>query len=142
MNFNMFQQLCGVDGFNNIILTTTYWGLVRDHELGSRRESELKSDYWSDMVALGSQVARFQPPTYETAWDLIDRIDPTRVGLNPRGETWTDVPPSSELPGGRGVSGPGDKPKFQRTTSDGRVEKAEGSSLAEAAGMTVGAPRV
>jgi len=70
----MFQQLCGTNALRNVILTTTYWDRV-SNEVGSRREAQLMSEFWEPMTRQGSRVARFQPSTYESAWDLIDQFD-------------------------------------------------------------------
>jgi hypothetical protein len=78
----MFRHLCGTDALTNVILTTTNWDRVSD-ELGSRREAQLMSVFWKPMIDHGSQVARFHPLTYESAWDIIDRVDtnPNRPAL-------------------------------------------------------------
>jgi hypothetical protein len=73
-NLDMFRHLCGADALRNVILTTTNWDRVPD-ELGSKREAQLMSEFWEPMISHGSQVARFQPSTYESAWDIIDRLD-------------------------------------------------------------------
>jgi len=70
----MFQQLCGADALRNVILTTTHWDRVSE-DVGTRREAQLMSEFWEPMIRHGSRVARFQPLTYESAWDLIDQFD-------------------------------------------------------------------
>jgi hypothetical protein len=69
----MFQILCGADALKNVILTTTFWDQVSE-KVGGRREAQLISEFWEPMIRNGSRVARFHPSTYESAWDLIDRL--------------------------------------------------------------------
>jgi hypothetical protein len=70
----MFRRLCGDDALRRVILTTTCWDEVSE-EVGLEREHQLKSKIWKVMVEKGSEVARFHPATYESAWDLIDRFN-------------------------------------------------------------------
>ena len=70
-NLKMFEELCGSDGLANVILTTTFWSQVIP-DVGSRREEELKSEFWAEMIGHGCRVARFDPWSYETAWKIID----------------------------------------------------------------------
>ena len=68
-NLRMFEQLCGKNAFNHVILTTTMWGEV-DEETGIAREEELKSNYWQSMLERGSTTDRFMQ-TRESALRLI-----------------------------------------------------------------------
>jgi hypothetical protein len=71
----MFELLCGDDALKNVILTTTFWDEVPE-DVGRMREAQLISEFWDPMIRHGSQVARFQPSTYESAWGIIDRFGP------------------------------------------------------------------
>ncbi|KAG2336074.1 P-loop containing nucleoside triphosphate hydrolase protein [Suillus weaverae] len=71
-NLNMFRKLCGENAEKNVILVTTKWGEVTA-EVGARREHQLKSSFWQEMVAHGSRVARFGG-TCMSAWDVIKPI--------------------------------------------------------------------
>jgi hypothetical protein len=90
-NLEMFEQLCGDDALRNVILTTTHWDLVSE-EVGSKRGAQLESQFWEPMTRHGSRVARFQPATYESAWDLIDRFETRAESSN-----IPDVPPPLKL---------------------------------------------
>ncbi|KAF8959523.1 P-loop containing nucleoside triphosphate hydrolase protein [Flammula alnicola] len=73
-NLDMFQKLVGKDALRSIVLGTTKWSLVQP-ETASKREGELKSAYWKEMIKAGSPV--FQVDTSESskrAWDLIAYI--------------------------------------------------------------------
>ncbi|KAG2336080.1 hypothetical protein BDR05DRAFT_920530 [Suillus weaverae] len=71
-DLDMFRSLCGENAEKNIILVTTKWGEVTA-EVGARREHQLKSSFWQEMVAHGSRVARFGG-TCMSAWDVIKPI--------------------------------------------------------------------
>ena len=68
----MFEELCGKNAFQNVILTTTMWDEV-DEETGEDREAELKTEYWRSMLERGSTTSRFLR-TRESAFDLIDSL--------------------------------------------------------------------
>jgi uncharacterized alpha-E superfamily protein len=68
----MFEELCGKNTCQNIILTTTMWDGV-DEETGENREGELKSKYWKDMLERGSTTGRFMG-TRESALTVIDPL--------------------------------------------------------------------
>jgi hypothetical protein len=71
-NFDMFGKLCGEGAAASIILGTTRWGEVQP-DVGKRREDQLSSAYWKDMIAEGSRVQRFEG-THESAWEIIHCI--------------------------------------------------------------------
>ncbi|KAG1740774.1 P-loop containing nucleoside triphosphate hydrolase protein [Suillus paluster] len=71
-NLDMFRRLCGEDAEKNVILVTTKWGdIVPD--VGRRREEQLKSSFWKEMVEHGSRPARFEG-SKESAWEVIKPI--------------------------------------------------------------------
>ncbi|KAF2807465.1 uncharacterized protein BDZ99DRAFT_421524 [Mytilinidion resinicola] len=59
-NLFMFRRLCGPQALKSVILATTFWESLSPSELGSREEElvDPKKDFWSKMVAKGSQVKR------------------------------------------------------------------------------------
>ena len=71
-NLRMFEELCGKNAFQNVILTTTMWDEV-DKETGEDRERELKTKYWRSMLERSSTTSRFLR-TRESAFDLIDPL--------------------------------------------------------------------
>ncbi|KAF8959522.1 kinase-like domain-containing protein [Flammula alnicola] len=70
-NLEMFQRLCGATALKNVVLLTTYWDQVSG-SVGSTRETQLMAQFWETLTRHGSRVERFDPPTYERAWDLIN----------------------------------------------------------------------
>jgi len=73
-NLRMFEELCGKNAFQSIILVTTMWDQV-DKETGETREKELKSNprYWQTMLTRNSTTSRFMR-TRESAFTLIDPL--------------------------------------------------------------------
>jgi hypothetical protein len=51
------RKLCGPNNLRNVILATTMWEKISEAE-GVCRESQLKREFWSDMIAKGSTVAQ------------------------------------------------------------------------------------
>lgn len=56
-SLRMFRSMCGAKNLRNMILATTMWENTNE-EGGSRREKDLKENYWKDMLAQGSEVMR------------------------------------------------------------------------------------
>ena len=71
-NLRMFEELCGKNAFQSVILTTTMWDKV-DKEVGEERERELKTKYWQSMLERNSTTSRFLR-TRESAFDLIEPL--------------------------------------------------------------------
>jgi len=71
-NLSRFEELCGENGIENIILITTMWDQV-DEDIGSDREAEFKSDYWKPTIARHSSIGRFTG-TRDSAFRLIAPI--------------------------------------------------------------------
>lgn len=70
-NLQTFKKLCGQECFKNIVLGTSFWGVV-DKTLGQQRERELKGNetFWGGMMRRGSSVLRI-PETQREARELI-----------------------------------------------------------------------
>ena len=73
-NLAVFKDLCGDENLKNIVLVTTMWDELQDESLGSKREGELLSTFWKDMIHLGSRTRRFQR-NHESAWDIVNCLD-------------------------------------------------------------------
>ncbi|KAF8811580.1 hypothetical protein BYT27DRAFT_7252672 [Phlegmacium glaucopus] len=71
-NLRMFEELCGKNAFENVILATTMWDEI-DETTGVARERELKSKYWKAMLDRNSRTSRFLR-TRESAFTLIDPL--------------------------------------------------------------------
>nr|ACZ59445.1 hypothetical protein [Pleurotus ostreatus] len=71
-NLKMFAQLCGTAAADRVILVTTMWGRVKQ-DVGAKREEELKSKFWKDMIDKKAKVARFEA-SFDSAWAIIGRV--------------------------------------------------------------------
>ncbi|KDQ22918.1 hypothetical protein PLEOSDRAFT_1051259 [Pleurotus ostreatus PC15] len=71
-NLKMFAQLCGTAAADRVILVTTMWGRVKQ-DVGAKREDELKSKFWKDMIDKKAKVARFEA-SFDSAWAIIGRV--------------------------------------------------------------------
>lgn len=60
-NLQLFTKLVGVTALSNVVLVTTMWGKVdaRGEEEANSRDSELREEYWGDMIRKGSSATRF-----------------------------------------------------------------------------------
>ncbi|KAI5998380.1 hypothetical protein F5J12DRAFT_850045 [Pisolithus orientalis] len=76
-NYKIFKELCGKDNYKNVIFVTTMWDQVWE-EIGSEREQDLQSDFWREMISLGSTTRRFEGTT-ESARDIIDAVSFSRL---------------------------------------------------------------
>lgn len=72
-NLELFASLCGRNAMPRVILVTTMWKHVVP-DIGEERERQLKTDFWNDMIAKGSTVARFGD-SYDSAWDILAPTD-------------------------------------------------------------------
>jgi len=68
-NLEMFNRLCGDAALNKVVLCTNQWTRVNPED-GSRREAEMQTIHWKEMVAKGSQVRRFDG-NRESAWRVV-----------------------------------------------------------------------
>lgn len=71
-NLRMFRKLCGPNNLRNVILATTMWDNISVAE-GEIRESQLKKEFWRDMILMGSTVARV-PNDPIDAIKLVERF--------------------------------------------------------------------
>ncbi|KAK2793458.1 hypothetical protein FQN50_010002 [Emmonsiellopsis sp. PD_5] len=86
----LFEKLCGVQSFQNIMLVTTRWiknpsADVGENERQLAREEELKGKYWKEMIMHGSTVAHHDG-TAGSARRIITWLlnTPMIMRLNPR----------------------------------------------------------
>ena len=80
-NLGMFEELCGKNTLQKVVLTTTMWDEV-DLETGETRERELISTYWRPMVQRNSTTNRFRR-TRESALTIIDPfIDSANIRIS------------------------------------------------------------
>ena len=75
-NLKMFQNLCGVEALNKVVLVTTMWDEV-DEEEGNNRENELTTNYWKTMIDLGCRTSRFHNNA-ESALGIVSQFQHAR----------------------------------------------------------------
>jgi hypothetical protein len=67
-----FEELCGKDALQNVILATTMWDEV-DEATGNKEEERMKTKYWNKMLERSSTTGRFMG-TYESALQLLQPL--------------------------------------------------------------------
>lgn len=58
-HLHIFQALCGKSCMGKVTIVTTHWDRV-SQAVGEARESELKQDYWKELITDGATVAQFR----------------------------------------------------------------------------------
>lgn len=71
-NLQMFQKLTGDRNLKNVMLATSMWDKVTEEE-GLRREHELKSKFWSVLIAFEARTARYHG-TQESACRIAQTL--------------------------------------------------------------------
>ncbi|KIM73935.1 hypothetical protein PILCRDRAFT_716400 [Piloderma croceum F 1598] len=79
-NLKVFVGLCGQKAMPNVILATTMWSEARE-ATAVRREDELRSVFWRDLVADGCRIERFED-THQSAWRIIGNISQKSSGID------------------------------------------------------------
>ena len=54
----MFRELCGPAAYKNVLVLTTFWDQVPSHDVGVKREEQLKSKFFAKLVEGGAQFMR------------------------------------------------------------------------------------
>ena len=70
-NFKMFRKLCGESALRNVVIVTNMWGGV-DHQVGERREAELKGKdkFFKPVLEKHAQMTRHED-TIESAQRIL-----------------------------------------------------------------------
>jgi hypothetical protein len=71
-HLRIFEELCGIDALQNVILATTMWDEV-DKATGIMEEEKMKTKYWNKMLERRSTTGRFLG-TYESALQLLQPL--------------------------------------------------------------------
>lgn len=81
-NLDMFRRLCGSKAYKNVVVLTTFWDRVAKVE-GPRREAQLKSDFFKDLVVGGATFMRHNrtPESAQQVLRHIFTLVPTNVGI-------------------------------------------------------------
>ena len=72
-NVEIFRSLCGSDALSSVIITSGKWDLLRDVEVGVKREKQLREVLWTEVIFAGGPVGRFEG-THESTWKIIRAI--------------------------------------------------------------------
>jgi hypothetical protein len=72
----VFRSLCGDHALRNVMLVTTRWDRVDQHELGDalRREQELIDKWWGSMQKMGAQVTQFHGSRGEAEAMILELV--------------------------------------------------------------------
>ena len=65
--------MIGIQNFPYLTMVTTMWDIV-DPDLGEKREAELRSTFWADLLTSGANVARFSGDQ-ESALAIVNTIN-------------------------------------------------------------------
>lgn len=68
----MFRHLCGTEAYPNVVIVTTFWDSVTD-EIGTRREEQLRSTAFKDLVEGGAHFMRHDR-TLKSALEVVRQI--------------------------------------------------------------------
>ena len=70
-NLKMFRKLCGNDPLENVVIASTFWGVLDDKKsLAHEKELCETPDFWGDMMEHGAKVTRFSD-TQESALEVL-----------------------------------------------------------------------
>ena len=70
----MFQKLCGPQAYKNVVVLTTLWNQV-SHEIGVRKEAQLMSSVFAELVEGGAKFMRHDN-TVESTRKVLSHILP------------------------------------------------------------------
>jgi hypothetical protein len=85
-NFDMFRKLCGEKAEAAVIIGTTKWSEVK-HDVGERREAELRNADWREIILGGLGVRRFedsQRSAQSIVNAILDRVEQKNAVVEPR----------------------------------------------------------
>lgn len=58
---------------SSVVLVTTLWSELPREDIGARREQELLTIYWRDLLEMGCKYDRFRDNN-ESAWTIINKV--------------------------------------------------------------------
>ena len=70
----MFQKLCGLQAYKNVVVLTTFWDQVT-HEIGARQEAQLMLSVFAELVEGGAKFIRHDN-TVESTRKVLSHIFP------------------------------------------------------------------
>ncbi|KAK2466550.1 hypothetical protein APHAL10511_001412 [Amanita phalloides] len=69
-NLKMFRHLCGTRAYENVVVLTTFWDQLPNEQEGAKREEQLKTRFFDDLVEGGARFMRHDG-TIESARDVL-----------------------------------------------------------------------
>ncbi|KAK2466548.1 hypothetical protein APHAL10511_001410 [Amanita phalloides] len=72
-NLKMFRSLCGANAYENVVVLTTFWDQLPSEQEGAKREEQLKTTFFKDLVEGGARFMRHDR-TIENAHDVLRHI--------------------------------------------------------------------
>jgi len=74
-NLKLFKKLCGAKFFELVILMTTMWpeNEDEDEKIFHDHESQLRREYWADIIRNPKQIQRFRG-TRTSAWNILEEL--------------------------------------------------------------------
>ncbi|KAK2466545.1 hypothetical protein APHAL10511_001407 [Amanita phalloides] len=72
-NLKMFRNLCGAKAYENVVILTTFWDQLPSEQEGEKREEQLKTIFFKDLVEGGARFMRHDR-TIESACDILRHI--------------------------------------------------------------------
>ena len=72
-NLRMFKNLCGSETYQNVVVLTTHWDSNDPQDVKERREEELKTKFFKDIVSGGARFMRHDR-TLSSARDVLHHI--------------------------------------------------------------------
>jgi len=101
-NLEIFQGICGASAFKNVVVLTTFWDRVSPTE-GARREAQLKSQFFKDLVEGGAHFMRHDRAVNSTRavlrhiFTLAPTITQIQSSIREEGNSLEDTAPGSVL---------------------------------------------
>ena len=70
----MFRSLCGSETYKNVVVLTTFWDQLPSAQEGEKREAELRSKFFKDLVAGGARFMRHDCTQIESAKQVLAHV--------------------------------------------------------------------
>ncbi|KAL0065532.1 hypothetical protein AAF712_007443 [Marasmius tenuissimus] len=72
-NLRMFKNLCGTQTYQNVVVLTTHWDSNDPNDVKERREHELKTKFFKELVSGGAKFMRHDR-TLPSAYGVLEHI--------------------------------------------------------------------
>ncbi|KAF5359745.1 hypothetical protein D9756_003445 [Leucocoprinus leucothites] len=72
-NLDIFKKICGSDAYSSVCLVSTHWDEIQAPNVGTKKEDELRRNYWKVLIDKKAKNGRFDN-TYSSAWTIIETL--------------------------------------------------------------------